>query len=61
MTISSIVWYGIIWATATGRRAMGGILRLLLGIGEKNKLNLVQVQKWSSALEKTTDFELDLV
>jgi hypothetical protein len=24
-------------------------------------LNLVQVQKWSSALEKTTDFELDLV
>jgi hypothetical protein len=25
------------------------------------KLNLVQVQKWSFALEKTTDFELDLV
>ena len=24
-------------------------------------LNLVQVQKWSFALEKTTDFELDLV
>jgi hypothetical protein len=24
-------------------------------------LNLVQVQKWSFSLEKTTDFELDLV
>jgi hypothetical protein len=24
-------------------------------------LNLIQVQKWSCALEKTTDFELDLV
>jgi hypothetical protein len=25
------------------------------------KFNLVQVQKWSLALEKTTDLELDLV
>jgi hypothetical protein len=25
------------------------------------KLNLVQVQKWSFALEETTDLELDLV
>jgi hypothetical protein len=27
----------------------------------KYELNLVHVQKWSFALEKTTDFELDLV
>ena len=27
----------------------------------QGNLNLVQVQKWSFALEKTPDFELDLV
>jgi len=32
--------------------------RSLLGTLE---LNPIQVQKWSFALEKTTDFELDLV
>ncbi len=28
---------------------------------DQEELNLVQVQKWSFALEETTDFELDLV
>jgi hypothetical protein len=53
---------------ASQGRKEGGSARLSDGpglfppwIGYCRVLNLVQVQKWSFALEKTTDFELDLV
>jgi hypothetical protein len=38
-----------------------GVLRIGKREGYRRYLNPVQVQKWSFALEKTPDLELDLV
>jgi hypothetical protein len=38
-----------------------GVFWQTSSFGHEQGLNLVQVQKWSFALEETTDLELDLV